>query len=570
MRSVIVFGISGCGTSTVVNFLMKGLYSKTFGGFSTVSTTKKNLTHRSDELECVEIKEFGYTDDYKKTIRPYLKNADEIYIVGCLDSGRLRGSFADFVNKIICGMLSEFKTPKQYSIIFNRYPENDIHNFGKYEEGLISYFGKIREESSGLEKIFPPKNIILIPEIEKMSRESNVVMIGTEEKLTDISFVIRPVDIIFPRFDHKYIHEIILKTEKRLFSELLEHVDIYDIFQIKIGDECLLDILIRTEKWETILILARSGARIDVSTFESSQFKFWYETMNSESFIIYDNSSKEKSYDDCIYQENSCVWYSMEMIKKKMKFIPTMFISEEYFNGLIEKHKKHHISIRHPYLIRCFDIIKDEKIIEPHICRLNEYKEEMTVKQKSEFVKHLCIGLQYLHFNGISHGDICPNTIKLTKIGDNIVLKIDNFGMITSFLCTIPNTKWRPENRYRAPEFYQERLETVNRRKSDIYSLGAVIVYIYTGMHVFTEKYKTSRFQIFGDKGDAYDEKIDLLPEYELSKMKEICGDTEFYNLIKNCFSTNAERRPSLKDILLTLMTETEYEEVRKLNTVFQ
>lgn len=103
--------------------------------------------------------------------------------------------------------------------------------------------------------------------------------------------------------------------------------------------------------------------------------------------------------------------------------------------------------------------------------------DDITSKEKFSIVKQILSAIEFAHSNGIIHRDINPNNIMITD--DNTVKLID-FG-----ICKIKNmintatTYQMATNRYSAPEVHDHSENATEQ--SDLYSIGAVIYYLFTG-----------------------------------------------------------------------------------------
>lgn len=103
--------------------------------------------------------------------------------------------------------------------------------------------------------------------------------------------------------------------------------------------------------------------------------------------------------------------------------------------------------------------------------------ENLTAKERFSIIKQLLDAIEISHSNGIIHRDINPNNIMLTedrqvKLIDFGICKIND--MINSATVYKLGT-----TAYSAPEVHQHSENATE--KSDLYSLGAVIYYLFTG-----------------------------------------------------------------------------------------
>lgn len=103
--------------------------------------------------------------------------------------------------------------------------------------------------------------------------------------------------------------------------------------------------------------------------------------------------------------------------------------------------------------------------------------ENFTAKEKFSIIKQLLDAIEISHSNGIIHRDINPNNIMLTE--DKQVKLID-FGICKINDMINSATVYRlGTTAYSAPEVHQHSENATE--KSDLYSLGAVIYYLFTG-----------------------------------------------------------------------------------------
>ncbi len=116
------------------------------------------------------------------------------------------------------------------------------------------------------------------------------------------------------------------------------------------------------------------------------------------------------------------------------------------------------------------EYISGETLAKTNIARL-------TAKQRYKIIKQLLSAIETAHFNGIIHRDINPNNI---MIDDNGKVKVIDFGICKIKQMVNNATVFRMgTNLYSAPEVH---LHSQNAtEKSDIYSIGAVIYYLFTG-----------------------------------------------------------------------------------------
>lgn len=138
--------------------------------------------------------------------------------------------------------------------------------------------------------------------------------------------------------------------------------------------------------------------------------------------------------------------------------------------------------IEHPYLRRCYAIVRDRKwlktrqlfLVMEHVDgeRLEDRRPETLAPTVSIF-KKIAKGLQAMHAAGFAHADIKPNNVLLTKDGQ---LKIIDFGQS----CPLGHAKERVQGTpdYIAPE--QVLRQPIDER-TDVFNLGATMYWVVTG-----------------------------------------------------------------------------------------
>lgn len=116
------------------------------------------------------------------------------------------------------------------------------------------------------------------------------------------------------------------------------------------------------------------------------------------------------------------------------------------------------------------EYISGETLAKTNISRL-------TSKQKFKIIKQLLSAIETAHYNGIIHRDINPNNIMIDDNGD---VKVIDFGICKIKQMVNSATVFRMgTNSYSAPEVH---LHSQNAtEQSDLYSIGAVIYYLFTG-----------------------------------------------------------------------------------------
>lgn len=103
--------------------------------------------------------------------------------------------------------------------------------------------------------------------------------------------------------------------------------------------------------------------------------------------------------------------------------------------------------------------------------------ENFTSKEKFSIIKQLLDAIEISHSNEIIHRDINPNNVMLTEDGQ---VKLLDFGICKINDMINSATVYKlGTNAYSAPEVHQHSENATE--KSDLYSLGALIYYLFTG-----------------------------------------------------------------------------------------
>ncbi|KAK4169264.1 hypothetical protein QBC43DRAFT_59361 [Cladorrhinum sp. PSN259] len=157
------------------------------------------------------------------------------------------------------------------------------------------------------------------------------------------------------------------------------------------------------------------------------------------------------------------------------------------------------------------------------------------------FVKQILNGLSYLHDMEIIHRDIKGANILVDNKG---TIKISDFGIskkleATNILNGANNNKNRPSLQgsvfWMAPEVVKQ---TSYTRKADIWSLGCLVVEMFTGTHPFPDCTQLQAiFKIGGAKATP------TIPEHASEEAKQFLAQT---------FEIDHNKRPSADELMLS------------------
>ncbi|GJM97173.1 hypothetical protein PR202_ga14078 [Eleusine coracana subsp. coracana] len=193
--------------------------------------------------------------------------------------------------------------------------------------------------------------------------------------------------------------------------------------------------------------------------------------------------------------------------------------------------------------ILCFEFIRYGSLR----IHLSDESNGLGWHERYRIIKGVCQGLHYLHENqNIIHLDLKPENILLNQ---NMVPKISDFGLSRLFdqeQTRAVTTKIRGTRGYIAPEYLDNSIISF---KSDIYSLGVIILEIMTGKKTEPriENVRTSLIYFHG------------LENWK-NRLQTSSSDSPleaYYNQVKRCLEIalkctqfNRDRRPTIGEII--------------------
>ena len=173
------------------------------------------------------------------------------------------------------------------------------------------------------------------------------------------------------------------------------------------------------------------------------------------------------------------------------------------------------------------------------------------------YFKQLVSGLEYLHYNGISHRDLKLENILLDE---KYNLKIADFGFAS--LLT-KNSTWKGTTGYMAPEIYKQ-AEYVGSCV-DIFAAGVLLFTMVTQRPPFNQATERDGFYklILSNNFDRFWEKQERLNT-------EVTYSDEFKDLISSMLERDSHTRPSLAEVKETAWFKGEVPTIGEIKTEFE
>ncbi|KAG2041373.1 kinase-like domain-containing protein [Suillus americanus] len=246
---------------------------------------------------------------------------------------------------------------------------------------------------------------------------------------------------------------------------------------------------------------------------------------------------------------------SIKTTKGEVEVAVKVFMSDplkavEEFEKRIRRELKVWLRLKHPTIVPLLGIAYIDPPLPALVSQwmssgtLSIYLKEaavITVYTKDRLAKGVVDGLNYLHSKNVVHGDLHPENVLIDGSGNPC---LTDFGLATVEgeveLQLNTTTAERSFNaRWRAPEVIGiERGPERPNFKSDIYSFGGVMFFIFSGDMPWKEK---NSIQIC----------ITLSNKTVHARPKNILDDQ--WTLIRQCWSWEPGNRPSAADVLVSI-----------------
>jgi serine/threonine protein kinase len=173
-------------------------------------------------------------------------------------------------------------------------------------------------------------------------------------------------------------------------------------------------------------------------------------------------------------------------------------------------------SLNHPNVLPIFDSQPDgdPPYLVSKFCTGGNLTDAYNAKKLDEaevfrLFREMCLGVAAAHEKGVIHRDLKP---------DNFLLEPDGLLVVADFGCALLDAESRLTNTsetvgsssIRAPELDAGRLEDVTPA-CDVYSLGKVLYWMFTGVFVVREKHRTEEYDLVKRQNNVKFEHVNQL-----------------------------------------------------------
>lgn len=193
------------------------------------------------------------------------------------------------------------------------------------------------------------------------------------------------------------------------------------------------------------------------------------------------------------------VYRALNLINKNIVAVkilqPHIVARNPEYAELFEREAKNAQSLEHPHIVKVFDSGKDDDLsymvmewVEGHSVEDVLTQGQLPLDRLTNIFKQICSAVAFAHERNIIHLDLKPGNILLvdhSASGDFV--KVIDFGLsrVISKESGTTVTKFRGTHQFCSPEQFGGKVS----HRSDIYSLGATLYYLLTGVIPFGTSY---------------------------------------------------------------------------------
>jgi serine/threonine protein kinase len=223
-----------------------------------------------------------------------------------------------------------------------------------------------------------------------------------------------------------------------------------------------------------------------------------------------------------------------------VKIVELLPCNESYLREAVEKEIRVLGRLNHKFIVKLIEVVRDNNLIflvmencdGSNLLDLILSGNLNNISDVKELFKQIVEGVQYLHTQGIAHGDLKPENVGITSTGD---VKLLDFGYCKEQRIGFDADK-SGTCRYCGPELLTNGI--FNTHKADIWSLGILLFVMDTGMF----PYKSSNEDIIKK----------MIQRGELASPEYL--DSSIANVYEKMTAMSPNQRPTLDDVLNNLI----------------
>jgi hypothetical protein len=184
----------------------------------------------------------------------------------------------------------------------------------------------------------------------------------------------------------------------------------------------------------------------------------------------------------------------------------------------------------------------------------------LNLQNRIDLVFDFLRGIKFIHSLGYAHRDLKPQNILISIDGK---AKITDFGSVKNIYTTTFRSSRGGSGGSHGFEGPEHKKKGIDARMGDIYAVGGVLIYFFTGMFPFEKQYVEYEDENRAHTKNlvlAWDEKKDYFPEIQLAALQKYfalekvpAAGEKIAELIRRCMKTIPSARPSIVEIILTL-----------------